>query len=92
MHSHFAITIPDDAWETNDALDDPTDRLHVTLTVNGHDLHLEAWKVTERDGWQTHDTGPEDYDNLHAAVSADGHFQTIAIHGTPYIILASPYC
>jgi hypothetical protein len=35
MHPKFAITIPDDAWESNDGLDDPTDRLVATLTVNG---------------------------------------------------------
>jgi hypothetical protein len=81
-----ASVIPDDAWESNDGLDDPTDRLLATLTVNGYHLHLEAWKVTERDGWQTHDAGPDDYDNLYAAVSADGSLQTIRINDAPYII------
>lgn len=40
MPHQYAIAVADDAWEINDALDDPTDRLVVTVTVTGYPLHL----------------------------------------------------
>lgn len=88
------ITIPDDAWEPNNALDDPLAALLTTVFVNGLPLHLEAWEVfTDTDGVQ-HAKTPydEDFGAIHNAVHGDGPFMTTSINGRNYVIIATPYC
>jgi hypothetical protein len=91
----FTVRVPDASWEENDGMDDPSDRLRVTLMVNGrYPMHFEAWAVTYDDNEMVqhlpdHD---DDLDLFATAVGSDGSFQTISIRGREYILLASPFC
>jgi hypothetical protein len=95
MSNTHQVTIPDNWWRPNEALDTPTDCLYGTLEINGYAMHIEAWAITvDDDGLQTtvNSAYTEDFAQLHDAVHADGHFQTKTINGREYIILASPFC
>lgn len=86
------ITIPDDAWEPNDAFDDPRNRLLVQIVVNDCPMHLEAWEVTYSQELQVLVDGGDELDAIGSAVGADGHFQTVEIGDREYVLVASPYC
>jgi hypothetical protein len=95
----LTLTVPLSAWEPNDMLDDPTSVLHAKLTINGLDMHLEAWAVTDYgaegnvvpvQATVNHDYTNE-FDNLCSAVRVDTAFQTTKIAGREYIIVATPH-
>jgi len=92
--NRWNIHIPEDAWEPNNALADPRQRLLATMSINGCPMHLEAWEVSydEEQGIQFLVDGADDLDNLALAVGADGHFQTVEIGDREYVLVASPYC
>jgi hypothetical protein len=96
MTEEFHLDIPDEVWEENPDFDNPSDRLAVTLYVNGvYPMHFEAWAVTyDQDRFIQHlpDWDDTELDDLHAAVHGDGSFRTITIRDREYILVAFPYC
>jgi hypothetical protein len=95
LRSSVTVTVPEHLWETNDGMDNPTDRLSVTLLVGRYPMHFEAWAVTYDDEAMIQhaaDGDDSDLDHLFAAVGGDGSFQTTTIRGRQYILVASPFC
>ena len=90
------ITIPDDAWEPNDALEDPRSRLLCQIVINDCPMHLEAWQVSYDEAslgrLQFLVDGGDELDAIAGAVGADGAFQTVEIGDREYVLVASPYC
>ena len=94
----LSITIPADAWEAC-ALDDgdnpSTDKLHVSIEINGTSMHLEAWAATDEHplgfGQGVADgCSQEDHDTLCGMMDVSG-FQTTTINGREYILVATPH-
>jgi hypothetical protein len=95
IENTVTVNIPDEAWEQNDSLENPSDRLLATLIVNTTFMHLEAWAVAyNEDEAMQHlaDGDDDDLDRLSEAVHADGSFQITRIRGRDYILVASPFC
>lgn len=88
------LTIPEDVWRENDALDVPETCLTATITINGCEMHLEAWAVEDvGDRQLTADLGySQALVDLRLAVNADSPFYTITIKGRPYVLVATPFC
>jgi hypothetical protein len=96
LHPTVRVDVPEELWEANDGIENPSDRLRVTLLVNGrYPMHFEAWAVTyDEDETIQHlaEGNDADLDDVHAGVNADGSFTTTRIRGREYILVASPFC
>jgi hypothetical protein len=96
VHPAVRVEVPDELWDENEGMENPSDRLRVTLLVNGHyPMHFEAWAVTyDEDEMVQHlaDGDDEDLDQVHAGVNGDGSFYATTIRGRDYILVATPFC
>ena len=83
------LSIPRSAW--TDCSGDGTTLL-TTISVNGCSLHLEAIAVAWEGGVQRARGCDTELGVLHATTGAGDPWETVAIDGTEYVLIATPYC
>lgn len=89
QHDIITILIPPGMWR-----DDRGDasKLHCVISISGTMMHLEAIQVREVDGVQEA-VNPElsaDFTYL-GLYGNEGQFDTAAINGNPYVLVATPF-
>lgn len=91
------LVIEPDTWEACGGEDDPTAKLHTTITLRVHgeviELHLDALAVEPGSDPQSGVQGVwGEFDGWASAAGGDGPMSTIAINGREYCVFASPFC
>lgn len=86
-----AVGILDREWTENGPDEDPASRLLARIAILGTDMHLEAVAVHIVDHIQTALDSDESLANLASFAEPDGPFQTTAIRGRDYVLVAYPF-
>ena len=89
------ITIPDDKWQAVGSDKDRSARLLTGITINGLDLHLEAWAVEPRSEAQFRDAVAVDPSVREGLTlfqnEMDCAFRSVEINRREYVLIATPY-
>lgn len=86
------IEIPDSLWLETGPDEDPRARLLSRVEILGTFMHLEAIAVrTDPDHIQRADHSDESFANLAIYAEPDGPFDTTAIRGRDYVLVAYPF-
>ena len=85
MTQEMTLNIPENEWEAMGYDCDPTARLLVLISINGLDMHLEAFAIDKVDEmhWDI-------YDGVSRAVER-ADFATTVIGNRKYVLIATPF-
>jgi len=88
------IEIGDSEWQSTFPEEDRRSRLHKSITLNGVQFHLTAFRVKMEDdiqivGCPEHEGEFECYSD---AACPDGPFETIEINGADYVVFGEMAC
>ena len=88
------ITIDDEVWDDNGPSCDPDCRLLADISINGLQMHLEAFRVIEgADGTiRPCVCVADEYWGIYESIRASGVFRYITIREKLYSLFATPYC
>ena len=85
MTQKMTLNIPENEWEAMGYDCGPTGRLLVSISINGVDMHLEAFAIDKADEmhWNI-------YDGVSRAVER-ADFETTVIGNRKYVLIATPF-